>query len=103
MIDTQCQGIFLAHIATALVDNGQPVGIGIGGEDQVGLEPERVRLGPLAGTPDHIRPRGGDFRSGDRLIEPGLRLDAWRLSLAAAAGFDALFVARRPRPRLGEC
>jgi molybdopterin molybdotransferase len=58
---------------------------------------ERVRLGPLAEKPDHVRPRGGDFHAGDRLIEPGLRLDAWRLSLAAAAGFDTLPVARRPR------
>jgi molybdopterin molybdotransferase len=57
---------------------------------------EQVRLGPLAGTPDHIRPSGADFRAGDRLLEPGQRLDAWRLSLAAAAGFDALSVARRP-------
>jgi len=57
---------------------------------------ERVRLGPLAEKADHIRARGGDFHSGDRLIEPGQRLDAWRLSLAAAAGFDALTVARRP-------
>ena len=58
---------------------------------------QSVRLGPLADKPEHIRPRGGDFHHGDRLIEPGLRLDAWRLSLAAAAGRDALKVARRPR------
>jgi molybdopterin molybdotransferase len=58
---------------------------------------DRVRLGPLAKKPDHVRPRGGDFHAGDRLIEPGLRLDAWRLSLAAAAGFDTLPIALRPR------
>ena len=45
----------------------------------------------------HIRPAGGDFRAGDRLLEAGMRLDPWRLSLAAAAGRATLPVARRPR------
>lgn len=45
----------------------------------------------------HIRPAGGDFRTGDRLLEAGARLDPWRLSLAAAAGRATLEVARRPR------
>jgi molybdopterin molybdotransferase len=56
----------------------------------------KVRLGPVAGG-DNIRPRGGDFREGQRLLEAGERLDPWRLSLAAAAGCGALSVARRPR------
>ena len=56
----------------------------------------RVRLGPVAG-PENIRPRGGDFRSGQRLLDAGQGLDPWRLSLAAAAGCGALSVARRPR------
>lgn len=55
-----------------------------------------VRLGPVS-PKDNIRPRGGDFRAGQRLLEPGDRLDAWRLSLAAAAGRAHLSVARRPR------
>jgi molybdopterin molybdotransferase len=58
---------------------------------------DKVRLGPLAGAGGNIRPRGGDFRAGQRLLEPGVRLDAWRLSLAAAAGCAELTVARRPR------
>ncbi|OYW29458.1 MAG: molybdopterin molybdenumtransferase MoeA [Caulobacter sp. 12-67-6] len=45
----------------------------------------------------NIRPAGGDFRAGDRLLEAGVRLDPWRLSLAAAAGRASLEVARRPR------
>jgi molybdopterin molybdotransferase len=55
-----------------------------------------VKLGP-ARPDDHLRPRGGDFREGDRLLEAGVRLDPWRLSLAAAAGRASLSVARRPR------
>jgi molybdopterin molybdotransferase len=56
----------------------------------------RVRLGPVPGI-DNIRPRGGDFRTGQRLLDAGLALDPWRLSLAAAAGCGTLSVARRPR------
>jgi len=47
--------------------------------------------------PGNIRPAGGDFRSGDLLLAEGARIDAWRLSLAAAAGRAELAVARRPR------
>jgi len=47
--------------------------------------------------PGNIRPAGGDFRSGDVLLAEGVRIDAWRLSLAAAAGRASLGVARRPR------
>ena len=47
--------------------------------------------------PRNIRPAGGDFRSGDALLAEGARIDAWRLSLAAAAGLARLDVARRPR------
>ncbi|PVM87271.1 molybdopterin molybdenumtransferase MoeA [Caulobacter radicis] len=45
----------------------------------------------------NIRPAGGDFRAGDRLLEAGVRIDPWRLSLAAAAGRAELSVARRPK------
>jgi len=47
--------------------------------------------------PGNIRSAGGDFRSGDLLLAEGARIDAWRLSLAAAAGRADLTVARRPR------
>jgi molybdopterin molybdotransferase len=57
---------------------------------------DQVHLGP-AGPNTNTRPRGGDFRAGTVLLEAGLRLDPWRLSLAAAAGRAQLAVARRPR------
>lgn len=57
---------------------------------------DRVSLGP-AMPDDNIRPQGGDFRAGERLLEAGVRLDPWRLSLAAAAGRSSLSVARRPQ------
>jgi molybdopterin molybdotransferase len=51
--------------------------------------------------PGHfVRPAGGDFRTGAALLAKGLRIDPWRLSLAAAAGRAELQVARRPRVAL---
>lgn len=60
-------------------------------------EGDHVRLGPLAGGRDNIRPRGGDFHDGDTLIRSGRRIDPWTLSLLAASGSGAPLVARRPR------
>ena len=45
----------------------------------------------------NVRPRGGDFRAGDALLQPGVRLDAWRLALAAAAGRTEALAFPRPR------
>ncbi|HYE47594.1 MAG TPA: gephyrin-like molybdotransferase Glp [Caulobacter sp.] len=45
----------------------------------------------------NIRPAGGDFRTGQTLLAAGTRLDPWRLSLAAAAGYAMVPVADRPR------
>jgi molybdopterin molybdotransferase len=50
-----------------------------------------------AGHPDHIRPAGQDFVAGSALLEPGVRLDAWRLSLTAAAGRADVAVRQKPR------
>ena len=69
-------------------------------QEEAVREGDRVRLGPLAGKPAHLRPRGGDFAAGAVLLEAGVRLDPWRLSLAAAAGQAEVAVARRPRVAL---
>ncbi|MDP3174044.1 MAG: molybdopterin molybdotransferase MoeA, partial [Phenylobacterium sp.] len=45
----------------------------------------------------NVRPRGGDFTAGQALLGAGVRIDPWRLSLAAAAGRHRLSVAARPR------
>jgi molybdopterin molybdotransferase len=52
---------------------------------------------PAAPRGDYVRPAGCDFAEGQLLLTAGLRLDPWRLSLAAAGGRGALKVARRPR------
>ncbi|MGZ3298777.1 MAG: molybdopterin molybdotransferase MoeA, partial [Asticcacaulis sp.] len=46
---------------------------------------------------NHIRRAGQDFTAGTVLLEAGVRLDAWRLSLAAAAGSATVHVRRKPR------
>ena len=45
----------------------------------------------------NTRPRGGDFRAGQVLLQAGARLDAWSLALAAAAGCGTVQLAPRPR------
>jgi len=52
---------------------------------------------PAARPGGNIRPAGGDFTAGARLLARGERIDAWKLSLAAAAGRAGLSVHHRPR------
>lgn len=71
------------------------------GADTVVVQEDARRDGdtvmiPAITEPRHIRPAGLDFRVGSVLLSAGVRLDPWRLSLAAAAGRAALNVARRP-------
>ncbi len=60
-------------------------------DGRVELLPESVL------TPGHIRRAGQDFAAGDDLLPAGVRLDAWRLSLAAAAGLAEVVVRTKPR------
>ncbi len=81
------------------ISTGAPVPAGA---DRVVIQEEAERDGDHVrpaprGAGAHIRLRGGDFRAGQRLLDRGVRLDPWRLSLAAAAGRDRLEVAARPR------
>jgi len=52
---------------------------------------------PPSATRANVRPRGGDFRAGDALLDTGMRLDAWRLALAASAGRGEALVYPQPR------
>ncbi len=54
-------------------------------------------LNRMGGLRPNVRLRGGDFRAGDALLDRGLRLDAWRLALAASAGRAQALVYPRPR------
>ena len=65
-------------------------------QEEAVREGERVRVG-APGAAGHIRPRGADFASGDTLLTAGMRLDPWRIALAASAGRAAVEVSARPR------
>jgi molybdopterin molybdotransferase len=91
------------------VERGQAVRIFTGapvppGADLVVIQENAARDGDTVSftidrdpPPGNIRPAGGDFRSGQLLLAEGARIDAWRLSLVAAAGRADVAVARRPR------
>lgn len=66
-------------------------------QEEATRDGDRVSFSAGPSPKSNIRPAGGDFRSGDRLLEAGARIDPWRLSLAAAAGRAELSVARRPK------
>jgi molybdopterin molybdotransferase len=72
------------------------------GADAVVIQEDARREGetvavPAVTDPRHVRPAGLDFHAGDRLLAAGVRLDPWRLALAAAAGQARLAVFSRPR------
>ncbi len=57
---------------------------------------DKVRLSFDADGARYVRRRGGDFAAGQLLLEPGVRLDPWRLALAHAAGCAEAVVGVRP-------
>ncbi len=76
------------------------------GAERVVLQEDTERQGDhviLTGTPGtarHIRPRGGDFVTGQTLLSPGQRINPWQIALAAASGHDRLICGRRPRIKI---
>jgi molybdopterin molybdotransferase len=68
-------------------------------QEDAGREGDKVTV-PAARPGDNVRDRGRDFAAGEVLIRKGVRLDPWRLSLAASAGRAEISVHRRPRVAL---
>ncbi len=59
---------------------------------------DRIRFDGAPPPPAaHVRVRGGDFARGAALLPAGVRLDAWRLALAASAGRGEAQVFSQPR------
>jgi len=95
------------HPFEAALARGEAVRIFTGaalpsGADTVVIQEMARREGDVVEVPAtprgaYVRPVGCDFRAAERLLAKGERLDAWRLSLAAAGGRGDLAVARRPR------
>jgi molybdopterin molybdotransferase len=75
-----------------------PLGCTVVIQEQAERRDDAVHIAdPPSAMRTNVRPRGGDFRAGDALLEPGMRLDAWRLALAASAGRGQALVYPRPR------
>jgi molybdopterin molybdotransferase len=75
------------------------------GCDTVVIQEDATRDGDNVRVPEtkagsNVRPAGGDFTRDQALLEPGLRIDPWRLSLAASAGRAEVAVYGRPRVAL---
>jgi molybdopterin molybdotransferase len=66
-------------------------------QENAGLSGGRVTVNQRVEAGLFLRPAGGDFRTGDPLLAAGMRLDPWRLALAAAAGKPSLLCAAKPR------
>ena len=75
------------------------------GCDAVVIQEDATRDGDAVSVPavaagHFIRPAGGDFKAGAALLQRGVRVDPWRLSLAASAGRAEVLVYARPRVAL---
>ncbi len=57
----------------------------------------RVRFAKKAQRGEFVRPKGADFRYGDKPLEVGKRLTPYSLALAAAMNIGRLSVYRRPK------
>lgn len=85
---------------TVRISTGAPLPTGA---DRVVIQEEATRdgdtliLGDALSHSRFVRPRGCDFGAGRTLLEPGARLNPWRLALAASAGVGTLRCAVRPR------
>ncbi len=66
-------------------------------QENTSRDDDTVIINEAAAPRANLRPEGGDFRAGDALLKAGVRLDPWRVSLAAAAGRPSLSVARKPK------
>jgi len=96
------------HPFSGRVEAGQTVRIFTGapvpaGADAIVIQENTERSGTRvvvkasAARSDHVRSRGFDFSAGSSLLQPGRKLGARELSLAAAMGHGSVAVYRRPR------
>lgn len=85
---------------TVRIFTGAPVPIGADRvviQEEARVEDGRLVIGAGLEAPAWVRRRGADFGAGQELLASGVRLDPWRIALAAAAGVGEVTCARRPR------
>jgi molybdopterin molybdotransferase len=94
--------------ATAALESGQAMGIATGGVVPDGADAvipieyvvehgNEIEIGSAVERGDNVRPRGGDMRAGEVVVEAGSVLTPARLGALAAAGIQQVRCARRPR------
>ena len=94
--------------ATAALESGQAMGIATGGVVPDGADAvipieyvvehgNEIEIGSTVERGDNVRPRGGDIRAGEVVVEAGSVLTPARLGALAAAGIQQVRCARRPR------
>jgi molybdopterin molybdotransferase len=94
--------------ATSALESGQAMGIATGGVvpdgadavipiEYVGETGNEIEIGSAVERGDNVRPRGGDIRAGEVVVEAGSVLTPARLGALAAAGIQQVRCARRPR------
>jgi len=94
--------------ATAALEPGQAMGIATGGVVPDGADAvipieyvvehgNAIEIGSAVERGDNVRPRGGDIRAGEVVVEAGSVLTPARLGALAAAGIPQVRCARRPR------
>lgn len=66
-------------------------------QEEADRDGDTVRFSAGVAPRSNIRPAGGDFQEGAVLLEAGVVIDPWRLTLIASAGLAQVSVARRPR------
>jgi len=94
--------------ATAALEPGQAMGIATGGVVPDGADAvipieyvvdhgNAIEIGSAVERGDNVRPRGGDIRAGEVVVEAGSVLTPARLGALAAAGIPQVRCTRRPR------
>ena len=92
------QGVGAGEAVRIFTGAEVPPGCAVVIQERATREGERVRFeGPPPLERTNVRPRAGDFAAGDVLLPAGVRLDAWRLALAASAGRAEAQVYPQPR------
>jgi molybdopterin molybdotransferase len=94
--------------ALGAIEPGQAMGIATGGVVPDGANAvipieyvvergNEIEIGSVVENGENVRPRGGDIRAGEVVVERGFVLTPARLGALAAAGIPEIRSARRPR------
>jgi molybdopterin molybdotransferase len=94
--------------ATATLRAGEAMAIATGGVVPEGADAvvpiekvveadNEIEVRDTVASGSHVRPRGGDVRAGDVVVECGTRVGTAQLAALVAAGIDRVSVHRRPR------